>query len=658
MGINQESAKASMDALVCAIKAVYRGNYNACPGIIFGDEMVQILDEYNPPINSPLEGAAVEGVDKSKTQTGIQPPAVSCKPGSGSDLECTVSNFNLPQKIEEPSISERILEFGSPDFLVYYQGFPLEEDTWSYKLDWKITAAIIVLSAVPATKVGGTVTRTVFKRLFPKAAEKLRASVVTRESRAWVIKQLASDFAQTMAKRIKKHYFRVAIRGVVFSSYYNYLDIAEEQAKDAMERLETVSNSFVLKSPYTNRVMETLDIGMVGWPVVVVRDVTGPKKLGPAHFVSPCYINSMKVRKQDIKCEQYVFSEKEKTVACEVIDLNPGLGDPSCKISTFSTYINHPSLSNINTIMQTPIVDLIKSIRSDYTVWEASTGEAIDNEMVSRYGEYYMSWKKLNCSEWRKSISTTPLGGTVTADDGTVWYKWGSTQSIGSLWVNRDVCGGKSIVSDPGVVSSGQFGKCEGDEPGARKEEILNEYTKGSDLSDMCLSYNPTGKVGDGIPKNIMVAKDERNLALTDKDEDGFFDSYSLKDCRTPALVISEIAKAGVGENEYNYCFDERGLWEDVLKAGGTIIGATGIVVGAVMSAPVAIAVGSILGAGTQIAGEYGDWEGQWPGEKGFKGSSPLSTVKSGNIPGDQDISPETLAGSSRKDNVDYGPAQ
>lgn len=554
------------------------------------------------------------------------------------NLQCTIQNFNLPQEVKGDA-KERILKYADPDFLVYWQSFPTEQITWSYESDWKLTAAIIILSAIPPTKIAGAAGKTMLKFAFPKAIQKFGGRVLAR-SRGWIIKQFASDLAASMAKRIKKHPFRVFIRGVAFYSADDYMKIAEEQANSTLGKLEPVGNSLMLKSPYKEKDSHTLEQTTEGNVVVLEW---GDEKIDVAHFVSPCYIDDMIVTKETIKCEQFTFNSKEDTVDCDNLKQDDQKlwdrikrklfgTEPDCDISTYLG-ITIPLLTDIDIISKTKIIDIIKAFRDDknYKIWEPATEEE-SRRYYEEYGHDYIGWMPLDCEEWKNRVYSNDdkIGNCIDADNGQKWCYWGcaglSCDKNTKLWTSENICGSETIVRDL-TLTSVYWGKCENDPPHARNQiwadpetgKIKETFKSSNDLMESCLYYNPTGGVGDedGIPNKIMIEKGRRQQILIDTGGDGYFDSYSFKECKTTAIAIKDVNKE-TSPNELNYCFDERKDFT-FIEYGSTVLGATGAVIACLATGPIGWMAGTALFISSAvIEGEIAidDWNGQWPGEK------------------------------------------
>ncbi len=67
--------------------------------------------------------------------------------------ECRVTDFNLPQDVS--GFKEWIPYHGDPYYMVYWQNFPQEEDTWNFRISWSTYAIMAGISLVPWGKVAG-----------------------------------------------------------------------------------------------------------------------------------------------------------------------------------------------------------------------------------------------------------------------------------------------------------------------------------------------------------------------------------------------------------------------------------------------------------------------------------------------------------------------
>ncbi len=118
-------ARASMDALVCAINAVEKGDENLCKGIDFYASVTQSSTGMSTAIYGPMVECEVQG---TSTSTGKK------------QITCEVINFDLPETFA--GLFDKGKDFinaaGDPSFLVYYQIFPMsgESADWESHSEW------------------------------------------------------------------------------------------------------------------------------------------------------------------------------------------------------------------------------------------------------------------------------------------------------------------------------------------------------------------------------------------------------------------------------------------------------------------------------------------------------------------------------------------
>ncbi len=137
------NAKASVEALVCAINTVATGSIYAGSGCsnFYGSVPEEIDNDDifggGRPGSTGAGGGFIVAKDVRDFMTGfavdqkeINEPLIECTESS-----CVVRNFHLPQEISDAE--EWIEGFGDPRFLVYYYKFPHgEEAAWSGWSEW------------------------------------------------------------------------------------------------------------------------------------------------------------------------------------------------------------------------------------------------------------------------------------------------------------------------------------------------------------------------------------------------------------------------------------------------------------------------------------------------------------------------------------------
>ena len=74
-------------------------------------------------------------------------PSVTCEEDFSS---CTVKNFIMPQEVSK--WEDWIPYWGDPHYLMYWNSFPTEEDTWNFQVGWVHHVVIAAISIIPVTK--------------------------------------------------------------------------------------------------------------------------------------------------------------------------------------------------------------------------------------------------------------------------------------------------------------------------------------------------------------------------------------------------------------------------------------------------------------------------------------------------------------------------
>ena len=132
--------KKSTDALVCAINSVVGGKpwpgsgcsafYGSPPEESAGNEQDDTRTYPNPSVSFSDDMTGMQTADDSDDNDAET--VIDCEGNM-----CTVYNFQLPQKLKGPlEFEEWINGYGDPKYLVYWQAFPIGEDS-----DWKSWSA-------------------------------------------------------------------------------------------------------------------------------------------------------------------------------------------------------------------------------------------------------------------------------------------------------------------------------------------------------------------------------------------------------------------------------------------------------------------------------------------------------------------------------------
>jgi hypothetical protein len=115
-------------------------------------------------------------------------------------VKCTIYDFSLPQKVS--NVQEYVINYGDPAFMLYWNEFPIDENTWTFEPDWKVHALIAAISVFPlgkSLKVGAEIAWTAIKG----PSKRLVAKVLAKD----VVKEVGEDalvpiFGRTFTKEL------------------------------------------------------------------------------------------------------------------------------------------------------------------------------------------------------------------------------------------------------------------------------------------------------------------------------------------------------------------------------------------------------------------------------------------------------------------------
>ncbi len=250
-------------------------------------------------------------------------------------IECIVHDFKLPQKVGD--VQTYVINYGDPKFLYYWNEFPIEENSWTFKPDWKVHALIGIVTLLPPTKVAGVGIKmgwaaikkgggNLVKRAFKRATGREMVQMTLPGMKAAVKPAVAKVFSWALLREeleqiIKKRFTlpgvkRMAIKGVFLETAYHAAIMADSMS----ENYKPHNNNMVLKSPYEDAELLSLEDGWEKRPVLVKwrrkPTVLHGTDLATAHLVSPCYLSEVNVKKMSIRCKDYTFDSEQKSTTC------------------------------------------------------------------------------------------------------------------------------------------------------------------------------------------------------------------------------------------------------------------------------------------------------------------------------------------------------
>ncbi len=347
-------AKQSVDALACAVSSTAEGQKLPC---------VEKFEENQP--DGPYVACSTQeqlvccdtgwfGGEYWMTKDLCQASKYSVVGGDKcGDLEwfsekrteapkfsCVVRNFNLPQTLGEATIPligvkftpEKWIEgYGDPQYLVYYQRFPAEEDTWSFKADWKVYTLIVVTTLPPgkiAKFLGKAWQGIRTSKLFGTGAGKVGEQLLLFESKQGGVQAInriadprnAINFIKGTLQALKKA--RIATEGgikrvkrlavisgaVVAADWLEGEEYETEYVESVLAKLNPEAGKLVLKMPLAKPIPFELSKELEGKPVLIQFRPKIAKREKQLHLVSPCKLDVLPVFKEATECPSYLFN--------------------------------------------------------------------------------------------------------------------------------------------------------------------------------------------------------------------------------------------------------------------------------------------------------------------------------------------------------------
>jgi hypothetical protein len=338
-------------------------------------------------------------------------PSFDCTKTGSVIQECTVSNFRLPEEVT--NAEDVIPYFGDPKFIVYWQTFPLSEDTWTFEVDWKMYGLAIGIAALPIGKWGSaivkaglkestliakegfsrmtskvakyeaeravayksytrTVTTVIGKRMYTYKAT-LKAPIENMAPLKRTLKSEVSTIEKNMRAEMKaalKKDLREKFTAVVnpFSSFKQGGKLvlgggaavaltAADVFDSWLAKLDTYNNEILLKQAGSKEPMQ-FPVMQQGTPVVLqYKDGVFSKATPTLVLASPCYISSMKVTAEsNVVCERYARDTQTGDISCTGASVDNS-NYPSC--SSPQSYFLKQRITGNADPAEDPIVDYI-----------------------------------------------------------------------------------------------------------------------------------------------------------------------------------------------------------------------------------------------------------------------------------------------------------
>jgi len=371
--INYQISKNSAAALACAVNSVAKteewdGSFTISTETIHCDEFYEAdIENDETSVNCEETGTQMIDIIKiepdknanEECQNLYGPNAVAtATTGEVEDglkeyecwikkLTCTVENFKMPQDVGV--IEEWIADFGDPKFLLYWNMFPVDEDTWTYEADWKIHFYIAAISIFPMGKMAYVGLKSFGLRL------------LTREAiRQTLKKEVAKHVAERLTIKAAHMITKWAALEIVSATAQNIDEASAAMTESVIKKYDPQPNSIVLKVPSVlksilgkeDTAQFTLVEDLSNKPVMVKWSPEGLTNIKNAHMVSPCNLNEFDVKRSVFECGKFSTNKETDVIFCD---------DATEKTDTNECLVRCDNFDNsLDEYMGTEFYDLLK----------------------------------------------------------------------------------------------------------------------------------------------------------------------------------------------------------------------------------------------------------------------------------------------------------
>jgi len=368
--IDYETAKRSTLALSCAVNSVaqgseWQGSFSLDDHIVgcsvfYSDsaEGVRVECEengyivlenveipYDEEVQSPtLEEARTQAEQQcSKYGSGVETAYISFITGEPrkfecrrTDLDCTVKDFHLPQDVSDAETWLKAA--GDPEFLVYWQQFPVGEDSaWAGAHPWLEDAVDLVFAWWGAGKVF-KLGKTAAKKPITWTASKLGFKTTTEQLSE---KMVAEGISETLAKELSSEIATAASASPSLLSRLGTIGVATTGAATEGSLLlgaylnskalkyAGYPNSVILKSPYDDPQQVELAPDSEASPVISEeREIS-------FYLASPCKAD-LEVKASNMVCGKYSYDFGDGFIDCN----EPEFDYPGSELKTCATNVS------------------------------------------------------------------------------------------------------------------------------------------------------------------------------------------------------------------------------------------------------------------------------------------------------------------------------
>jgi len=386
---------------------------------------------------SGVTGAAV-GSNPAETITTAKPeekkytldelrklkPSVSCSKDANDKMTCKVKNFIMPQELAETQIAgitlkpeEWIPFWGDPHYLIYWNSFPTEEDTWNFKVGWVHHVVIAAISVLPVTKTAALSFKTFFTALKGAGKSELRTEVAR-----YILKETSTEILGTTLTKLGTD--PKVIAKVVGKEVSD--EVAEQFGKEMLSKLskkelQTMVKSWGVKYTTGQALKDVMRRGLVN--ILKKR----AQKLGIPSVIRM----GVKFATMELALAALADSimKKYEPVGNAIVIKNPGAEENARKIFELPKEMEHvpvlvkwepvgsdePVLKNA--YFASPCYMKEFSVSREGVVCRQYTKNGIDTKAFSCEGAYYDTADRYKCGEvnWEAITSYTRdrMGNTI-----------------------------------------------------------------------------------------------------------------------------------------------------------------------------------------------------------------------------------------------------
>lgn len=543
---------------------------------------------------------------------------------------CTVTDFELPQDVT--IAEEDIAIAGDPDYLVYYQALPLTVDTWSDRSSLGLYAAV----GVGTTLAAGV--------LFVPLKAVSKFTGVTALTKKVLKSSSVVAFKAALKKKIVQGIVKVPNdkRAQALVKYGVATDIGTDTLADLIVESSTDKydpngnqNSLVLKRPLNQEDDSRLDTSLeqkaivVSWKEKAFKTVTEN-----LHFASPCSIDSMTVREDEVYCKDFTYVPEKDLSLCEGEEEVKGPEEVKHPVAIYEEPVCGPLSVNTQRLLDYTHIDVVDLLNRLALQNEKQYYEFQNGQLAKVFFPLDPSITLVPLGEGMFSLQVNGVEKRVIEYDceGALQEQEAFSCEIEDLseiiseeygepltWNGKYAFVIETFVHNTETDSVFERADWEGD-------GMIGYIQNRNDPPDSSLftskrmeaiEFGGDGQwetVKVGLDHSIHVGSEDEHYEIFVHISDQEIDHVQYKSCMNfGSIVIDGIEKTSGYED--NYCNYQLSTTENVFYYGGKVVGIAGIAVSFVASGGAIVFWAPLIGDAFQYATEVGvEYAAEWPG--------------------------------------------